>query len=135
MLGKPAANTNCASINSNDGCAVLDTDARSYGAQFNAVGGGVFAHLWDSNGIRIWHFARSDIPQDISAGNPNPSGWGTPAAVIAPAKCDMTKFHDHNLIINIALCGDWAGATYQGAGCPGTCSQAVANPQNYASTS
>lgn len=46
--------TNCdAAVNYNAGCGILDTDGRSYGAGLNAQGGGVFATLWDGEGIRI----------------------------------------------------------------------------------
>ena len=46
--------TNCdAWADSNSGCGIEDTDAASYGAGLNARGGGVFATLWDADGIRI----------------------------------------------------------------------------------
>jgi hypothetical protein len=128
-----ALGTTCASSGSdNSGCAFKDTDNRSYGKGFNDIQGGVYAHLWDSTGIKIWHFARGEISADITDGKPDPSSWPTPAAQFAASSCDVgSHFHDHVLTIDTTLCGDWAGATYQGAGCPGTCEEAVADPKNF----
>lgn len=126
--------TQCESSGSNNnGCAFRDTDPRSYGQGFNSVGGGVYAHIWDNTGIRMWHFARSEIPQDITDGKPNPATWPTPAANFATSTCDMAAhFHDHVLTIDTTLCGDWAGATYRSVGCPGSCEEAVADSKNFA---
>lgn len=133
VSGKPGQTTQCATIGGdNTGCAYIDTDARSYGQGFNDAGGGVFAHLWDHTGIKIWHFARSDVPSNIQSGSPDPSGWGSPAAFWSSDTCDIGQhFHDHSLVIDTTLCGDWAGAVYSSAGCPGTCEQAVADPKNF----
>jgi hypothetical protein len=38
------------------------------------------------------------------------------------------------VVINITICGDWAGAAYNSGGFPGTCADAVADPSNYDST-
>ncbi|KAG6865090.1 hypothetical protein C0991_005192 [Blastosporella zonata] len=117
----------------NSGCAYRDTDPRSFGQTFNDAGGGVYAHLWDQDGIKIWHFARDEIPKDIPD-NPNPSSWPTPAADFPTSSCDTSQhFHDHSLTIDTTLCGDWAGAVYGSSGCPGTCEEAVADPTNFVS--
>ena len=39
-------------------------------------------------------------------------------------QCDFEKyFEEHHIIINLTLCGDWAGNAdvYSQAGCAGTC--------------
>ena len=64
--------TNCdASANSNSGCGIEDTDTASYGAGLNAQGGGVFATLWDADGIRICesipHITDNAIPLYLRA--------------------------------------------------------------------
>lgn len=120
----------------NDGCGMVDTSNPnySYGKQFNEIGGGVFAHLWNDKGIQIWHFPKTSIPDDITAGKPSLADWGKPAAFLPNgASCDTgTHFKGHNLVIDTTLCGDWANATYTGAGCPGTsCADAVKDPKNY----
>lgn len=123
----------CAFINgNNDGCAFVDTDTRSHGRGFNLIAGGVFAHLWQDDSIKIWHFARGEVPEDIDAGNPNPASWPTPAAVFTSASCDIkNRFHDHSLVIDTTICGDFAGSQYAQSGCPGTCGEAVADPKNF----
>jgi len=126
-------NTQCASGNGhNAGCNFVDANSTSYGTGFNSIGGGVFAHLWDDSGIKIWHFARNAIPSDISAQQPDPSFWGTPAAFWSSASCDIsTHFQDHSLVLDITLCGDLGNPTFPSSGCSGTCASAVADPTNF----
>ncbi|KAG6868732.1 hypothetical protein C0993_011311 [Termitomyces sp. T159_Od127] len=128
VLGKQCAS----SVNSNAGCAFLDKDTRSYGKGFNLLAGGVFAHLWNTDGIKVWHFARGEIPEDIEQKQPNPSAWGEPVAFWSSAACNIdSHFSEHSLVIDTTLCGDFGTATYSTSGCPGTCAQAVANPSNF----
>lgn len=43
-----------------------------------------------------------------------------------------TNFSDQNMIIDTTICGEWAGGgAYARSGCPGTCSDMVANATNY----
>ena len=125
--------TTCASsAANNDGCAFLDTGNATYGHPFNMIAGGVFATLVDSTGVRVWHFPRTNIPGDIEAQAPDPSSWGPPSAFWSASTCDPSAhFTNMSLVFDITLCGDWAGATYQSAGCPGTCQQAVTDPNNF----
>lgn len=126
--------TDCYSSASADaGCAVEDTDTRSFGYGFNNAEGGVFALLWDnSSGMSVWHFARSEIPADLTAQTPNPSTWSTPAGFWSAQSCDISaNFHDHQMVIDTTICGNWAGSSYSSSGCPGTCSEMVANATNY----
>ncbi|KAK6343259.1 hypothetical protein TWF730_010855 [Orbilia blumenaviensis] len=103
--------TNCLnSTNYNMGCAVRGTPS-SYGAKFNDNGGGFYAMEWRTAGIRMWFFPRDQAPSDIKSGKPDPSEWGTASADFPSTKCDINShFKNHRLIINISLCGDWAGA-------------------------
>ncbi|KAK0467025.1 concanavalin A-like lectin/glucanase domain-containing protein [Desarmillaria tabescens] len=135
-LSNQKSNQQCAvSDADNSGCGMVDTanPNYSYGKQFNQIGGGVFAHLWNDEGIRIWHFPKTSITDDITAGTPDPANWGKPAAFLPnDNSCDTgTHFINHSLVIDTTLCGDWANATYSGAGCPGTCAEAVKDPKNY----
>ncbi|KZS94799.1 glycoside hydrolase family 16 protein [Sistotremastrum niveocremeum HHB9708] len=124
--------TTCASSNANnDGCAFSDNNPNSYGHNLNSINGGVFAMLWDNTGIKIWHFARGAIPGDISSFHPQPTSWGSPAAFWATSSCSSSHFNNHQMVIDTTLCGDWAGASYGSAGCPGTCAEAVQNPANF----
>ncbi|KAG1860666.1 glycoside hydrolase family 16 protein [Suillus subalutaceus] len=115
--------TNCYSTeNADSGCGVEDTDTRSFGYGFNNAEGGVFALLWDnSSGMSMWHFAP-----------PTPSTWGTPSGFWSADTCDITdNFYDHQMVIDTTICGNWAGGAYSSSGCPGTCSDMVANATNY----
>lgn len=61
-------NTVCASSNSNNaGCAVIDASQSSYGKALNAADGGVFAMLWNDDGIKI---CASSISLPISSPYP-----------------------------------------------------------------
>jgi hypothetical protein len=127
------ASTECASSNANNaGCGFTDPNPASFGHGFNIIAGGVYAMLWDSNGIAVWHFERSAIPADIGSGNPDPTSWPTPTAFWSSNGCDMAShFYDQQIVLDITLCGDWAGAVYGDSGCPGTCADAVADPSNF----
>ncbi|KAJ6453478.1 concanavalin A-like lectin/glucanase domain-containing protein [Mycena vitilis] len=121
----------------NSGCGVSDSDPTSYGKGFNDAEGGVFAHEWiPESGVRIWHFQRSEIPEDITNQAPNPDNWGTPAGSFpAGPKCDFAQhFTDHVLTIDTTICGDWAGTdgSLVASGCPKKCADIVADPTNFA---
>lgn len=110
--------TNCLnSTDSNAGCGVQGTDA-SFGADFNAAGGGVYAMELRAAGIRVWYWLRSAIPSDITSAEtdssvvPDPSSWGTPLADFPSTDCDIgSHFTNQSIIANIDVCGDWAGTT------------------------
>jgi hypothetical protein len=96
----------------NQGCQITTDNQQTYGDGFNREGGGVYATEWTSDFIAIWHFPRSQIPQDIQSGNPNPSSWGRPLAKFAGA-CNIDEhFRDHRIIFDITFCGDWAGGVW-----------------------
>ncbi|CAM1511552.1 Fc.00g090650.m01.CDS01 [Cosmosporella sp. VM-42] len=109
-------NLDCAIGARNVGCGFDPpaTDVSSYGDGFNAAHGGVYAMQWDSDYIRVWHFARGSIPSDIEAKNPDPTGWGLPQAVFGGSKCDVdTYYNNMNLVININFCGDYGAGTWK----------------------
>lgn len=85
---------------SNSGCGVSDADTTGYGSGFNNGNGGVYAMEWSGTAIKVWYFARSKIPSDISSGKPNPSGWGTPRSNFDGAGgCNIPNFFaNHQLV-------------------------------------
>lgn len=114
----------------NTGCSISDApSANSYGDAFNNNGGGLFATLIDSDGVRIWFFPRDNIPSDISTGTPNPpsrsmlgpgadSVWPLPNARFdGPGNGFDAHFRDMQIIFNIAFCGEWAGAAWNQSSC------------------
>ncbi|KZT63752.1 glycoside hydrolase family 16 protein [Daedalea quercina L-15889] len=125
--------TECtSSADADSGCAYQQDDTTSFGAGFNAAGGGVYAHLWNSDGITVWFFSRDSIPSDITSQNPDPTTWGTAAAIFPSTGCDISShFYDHAIVLDTTICGDWAGPAYSASGCPGTCEDAVANSTNF----
>ncbi|KAI0285145.1 glycoside hydrolase family 16 protein [Russula aff. rugulosa BPL654] len=127
-------NTNCRSSSSSDtGCAFLDTHKSSFGQGFANAGGGAFALLWDSGGIRIWHFERQSIPYDVYSGYPDPDSWPTSNAFLSADNCAVDSFFSpQRLVLDITLCGGWASGDYPNSGCPGTCTQQVTTGRNYA---
>ncbi|PCH43204.1 glycoside hydrolase family 16 protein [Wolfiporia cocos MD-104 SS10] len=101
--------TNCSEA---AGCTYTETKANSYGAGFAAAGGGVWATLFASTGIEIWFWSRSDIPSSISNATTSIStdDWGTPSASYPASSCDIeTYFKPQQIVLDITLCGDWAG--------------------------
>lgn len=121
------------SANADSGCAYSVTNTTSFGAGFNAAGGGVYSFLWDNTGMTFWFFSRSDIPADITSGTPDPSSWGVPVAIFPNTICDIAShFYDQAIVLDTTICGDWAGPAYSTSGCPGSCSDIVANATNFA---
>jgi len=119
-------------VNFNTGCGVSMPTASSYGPDFNENGGGWFAMERTSQHISIWFWARNNlsVPEDVKRGDiqVNPTKWGVPTAYFPNTDCDLNKFFSaNNLIINLTLCGDWAGTAYAGTGCPSTCTDYVNN--------
>jgi len=132
FVGKVVTDNCDANIDFNTGCGIKDEDNRSYGFGLATAGGGVFATLWDDNGIKIWFFPRIEIPEDINSETPDPSSWPAPKGFWSSSTCPTSRFFkDHSFIINTTLCGDLGEATYASAGCPGTCAQQVADPANF----
>ncbi|EKM50659.1 glycoside hydrolase family 16 protein [Phanerochaete carnosa HHB-10118-sp] len=133
MLGSLVGNTCTSSNGANAGCAVVQSGNNSFGHPFNEMAGGVFAHLWTNESISFWFFPRNQIPSDITSMNPNPDSWGTPVANFpTQSSCDISQhFAGHQIVLDTTLCGDWAGAAFSQDGCPGSCSDFVADPSNF----
>lgn len=115
--------------NSNAGCGVSGNKA-SYGEDFNKQGGGVMAVEWRAAGIRMWQFARGNIPSDITNKAPKPETWGVALSDFPSTSCDIgSHFKNNSIVANIDLCGDLLNGdkgAYATSGCPLTCEQLVA---------
>jgi len=121
MTGTVIGGTDCAALTTgNQGCGIRASSSNSFGAGFNANGGGVYAMQWDDSGLAVFFFPSGSVPADIGAGFPHPETWG-PALARWPADgCDPFQyFNTHSVIFDTTLCGDWAGAVWSGAGIPG----------------
>lgn len=76
--------------------------------------------------IKVWFWTRSanNVPSDVKNGETkvNTDAWGTPFAYFPSTDCDLdSHFGFHNIVINLTLCGDWAGSVFGSDGCPGNC--------------
>ncbi|THU89496.1 glycoside hydrolase family 16 protein [Dendrothele bispora CBS 962.96] len=124
--------------NSNEGCIVTNPTTKSYGADFASAGGGVFVTEFAEEGISVWFFSRSDVPSSITSNSSsiNISDLGTPVANWPNGGCEIDSFFKaQNLIFDITLCGDFAGAASVFAEtCSGTCytDYVVGDGSNYA---
>ncbi|KAF7974858.1 hypothetical protein HWV62_11101 [Athelia sp. TMB] len=96
------------------GCFVTEAQPNSYLSGFAAAGGGVWATQFDAAGIFIWFWSRANVPASITAapsnGSLDISAWGAPSAAWPAGACNISEFFTaQNLVLDITLCGDWAG--------------------------
>ncbi|KAL1676386.1 glycoside hydrolase family 16 protein [Schizophyllum commune] len=132
-LGTPTQADCDTAVNGNAGCGVKFSDATSFGPALNAQGGGWYAMERTDSFIKVWFWPRgaADVPIGVSEGHDDvdTANWGTPQAFFPSDTCNIAEHFDaHNIIINLTLCGDWAGATFNTDGCSGVCLD-VANSQ------
>lgn len=118
------------------GCrvAMKGTDTVTWGDKLNKMGGGIVAMERNFNkggkGIRMWFWdSKSDVPDDVKniGDSVNPDKWGDPISVFDVMSC-KDSFDQHSIVLNIALCGDWAKGTYKETPCAkkfGQCSDQV----------
>lgn len=119
----------------NAGCSIAHPSEKSYGQGLNENGGGVYAMEWNTEAISVYFFPREAIPADVLGDNPQPNGWGKPAAKFAGA-CDIDKmFAEQKIIIDTTFCGQWAGAEWEESSCgakAATCNEYVRdNPEAF----
>jgi hypothetical protein len=104
----------------NAGCKIVDPSSNSYGAGLNANNGGVFATQWTNSAIKIFFFPRGSVPSDIGAGNPDPSGWGIPAASFKGA-CDIAStFKQQQIVFDTTFCESLSLSSYPSSISPHT---------------
>ncbi|CAK7213826.1 hypothetical protein SBRCBS47491_001938 [Sporothrix bragantina] len=90
------------------GCGVTAPTTDTYGTGFNAAGGGVYATLLEDERLRVWHWARANVPADLQQGRPDPTTWGPALADFRQANggCDVAaNFHSLTVILNTDFCG------------------------------
>ena len=107
-------------------------------------GEGISVYFWPSNTsvdalpAAVAAAAGSAPPYVLTGANATAEDlakWGQPAAHFDNgASCDMSQyFEEHEIIINLTFCGDWAGETFQSSGCgPQSCSSFVRSESQHA---
>ncbi|KAH9938887.1 endo-beta-glucanase [Epithele typhae] len=126
MTGTSTGNNCDVNETGNSGCGVQSDSSSSYGPAFNAIGGGFYAMERTNSFIKVWFWPRNSgsIPSDVLSGatSVTTDSWGTPFAYFPSQSCDLsTHFSGNNIIINLTLCGVWAGVVFNADGCPGDC--------------
>ncbi|RMZ83979.1 hypothetical protein DV737_g1281, partial [Chaetothyriales sp. CBS 132003] len=97
----------------NAGCSIVDNSNLTFGAGFNAAGGGVYATEWTSQFIKIWFFPRDRIPSDIASGSPQPqASWGEARSVFQGGLNLDDHFNNLQIVFDNTFCGDWAGEVW-----------------------
>jgi hypothetical protein len=90
----------------NAGCSIGDMSNLTFGDDFNAAGGGVFATEWTSEFIKIWFFPRGTFPADIASSTPDPSDdWGTPNSIFQGSFDMDDHFKDLQIVFDTTFCG------------------------------
>lgn len=100
--------------NFGSGCIVMDQNPASAGAAFAAAGGGVYIMAFEETGITIWFYSRPSVPAALTAGAQtiDTASLGTPTASYSSSTCNIAEFFgSQQMILDITLCGDWAGQT------------------------
>lgn len=130
IKGKSVGNSNCTTFGGNPGCGVQGPIG-SFGPAFNkAYGsdGAVFTMLWnkkpnDLNYVAFYFLTDRTIINDTISGpfgsKPDPTKWNDvePYGVIdASANGQKCVLKDLQLIINIAICGEWPDPSIGGSG-------------------
>ncbi|TYJ51917.1 hypothetical protein B9479_007496 [Cryptococcus floricola] len=139
MNGQVGETACSAYVSGNTGCGVKMDGGEgatngTYGSGVNSEGGGWYA-MWrdleNSGSINVWFWPRGSatVPDDVKnvdTATTKLAGWGTPNANFSIPTC-TSDFNKHVIVFDLTFCGDYAGATYTSAGCPGTCSTFVTN--------
>lgn len=85
-------------------------DSKSFGSDFNANGGGVYAcRLTKDGAVTVWFWPRGDasMPSDLYAKYPKVNNWKATSMVQFSSCPD--HFKNMALVLNTAICGTWAG--------------------------
>ncbi|KAJ3791139.1 concanavalin A-like lectin/glucanase domain-containing protein [Lentinula aff. detonsa] len=119
------------------GCVTTETKSNSFGSSFSSQGGGVYAMLWDTDGIAMWYFARGSVPSDIGTSNsPDPTTWGEASAWYPASGCNpSTAFGPQIITLYTDICGAFAGEdsvfSQTCSSVAPNCTSLVADPTNY----
>lgn len=109
-----------------ESCGVHAADG-TFGDDINRKGGAVWALLVADDRIKVWHFDRNNVPEDLHVKNEidrdgqlgkaavDPDKWGKPVMDFSEGACDIAKaWRKMKIVINITFCGSYAGDAWSG---------------------
>lgn len=105
------------------GCGPVSPRVRKSGVEW-AASPGVVAMEWTPEHIKVFYFPEDEIPPDLIHETPKPDTWDDHISAYfpfgaseraSPGACPdyMRLLEPQTLILNIALCGDWASRDFQ----------------------
>ncbi|CAE8605662.1 unnamed protein product, partial [Polarella glacialis] len=116
MQGKPIGvpgPSNCNTNYTENRLGCMPRQVQRSGEWF-AKNPGVMAAAWDAESVTVYHIPNAEIPADLSSDTPKPETWGRFVLAYVPfdrhSCADIAK--PQEIVLNIALCGDWAGGAW-----------------------
>jgi hypothetical protein len=100
---------------------------------------GVLAMEWTKTRIVVYMIPRHEIPHDIHSNHPEPSTWSKWVMGYFPFDGPCNSIGPQELVINIQLCGDWAGGKWDTSTCAsgaflytgsGRCTSGLSQPKD-----
>jgi len=73
---------------------------------------GIIASVWTKDHIIMYHIPEDEIPDDIHNNRPEPATWNKWVMAFLPFKEPCQSTGPQELVLNLQLCGDWAGHTW-----------------------
>jgi len=75
---------------------------------------GVVATAWDASGVYVFHIPENQVPLDLRSDAPDPTSWDRWMIAYLPFDPDscFDVAKPQEIVLNIALCGDWGGGTF-----------------------
>ena len=141
------ADDHCTTFGGNPGCGVI-SPPHSFGKTFNTFygknpSGAVYTMNWTYESeneftIEFYFLTDSLVIENMDYGpfspSPNISKWNVSPYGVFVSKTPNSKcpLYDLQMIINITLCGDWAGAVFESDTCQGSqcCNEYIQNKSN-----
>jgi hypothetical protein len=112
QTGAKSALNDCGGNNGDLGCGANTVRSEAWGSAFNKAGGGVYAMMWTTSAIKVWHWKHNEVPKDAKGNSPNPNGWSTPVASWSGADFGPSTFNNMNIVSPKVL--PWVLCFFQG---------------------
>jgi hypothetical protein len=103
------------------GCAPTHPKAHRTGREW-ASSPGVIAAEWAEGFVKVFYIPEQELPGDLLVDQPQPNTWDrwlvaffpfSASEKRQPGSCPRDPLSASKFILNIELCGDWAGHTFE----------------------